>query len=333
MKRSSIIISTLFLLLFVFILVAGCKKPNNPIKYTIGTFPDSVYNLKGLNTQYDDYNSNLHVLGGTVPIIFSSNQGSNGGQFDLVQGNISFNFDQMTGAFSIVSNITSDAFFTSLLFSANTAGNDFGPLTLFSTTDGNEYLMLASQIGTEPLNLYYLKYQPQFNNNMPVVNGPYPVKVFNSSKNDAYITFNANQDSAYFTSDINGNYDIFIHKRPAGIKLDAWFNQDYSVSTLVDSINSNYDDKCPFIYKNLMIFTSNRPGGLGGYDLYYSVFKNGNWNSPVNMGPRFNTASDEYRPVLAYDPEYKNLFIVFSSNKPGGNGGFDLYFTGFTVPQ
>ena len=65
----------------------------------------------------------------------------------------------------------------------------------------------------------------------------------------------------------------------------------------------------------------------------YSVFKNGNWNSPVNMGPRFNTASDEYRPVLAYDPEYKNLFIVFSSNKPGGNGGFDLYFTGFTVPQ
>jgi hypothetical protein len=333
MKRFSGIISILLILLLVFISIGGCKKPVNPIKYALGTFPDSVYNLKGLNTQYDDYNSALLVLGSTLPIIFSSNRGSNGGQFDLVQGSLTYKFDQTTGAFSLASSMTSDLFLTSLISSANTSGNDFGPLSIFSLSDGNNYLMLASQNGVQLLDLYYLKYQPQFNNNMPVVHGPYPVKLLNSSKNDAYITFNANQDSAYFTSDVNGNYDILLHKRPAGTMLDSWFNQDYSASTLADSINSSSDDKCPFILKNVMIFTSNRPGGMGGFDLYYSIFKNGKWNAPVNLGPKINSSSDEYRPVLGYDPEFTNMFLIFSSNKSGGMGGYDLYFTGFNVPN
>jgi len=126
---------------------------------------------------------------------------------------------------------------------------------------------------------------------------------------------------------------FFLHKRPSGTMLDAWFNQDYSASVIVDSINSSSNDKCPFILKNFMVFTSNRPGGMGGYDLYYSIFKNGKWNSPVNLGPKINTSSDEYRPVLGYDPQFKNMFLVFSSNKSGGNGGFDLYFTGFNITQ
>jgi hypothetical protein len=114
--------------------------------------------------------------------------------------------------------------------------------------------------------------------------------------------------------------------------LDAWLNQNYSSSTPADSVNSSYDDKCPFILNNVMVFTSNRPGGMGGFDLYYSIFKNGKWNAPVNMGPKINSSLDEYRPVLGYDPQYKNLFLIFSSNKSGGIGGFDLYFTGFNVP-
>jgi len=333
MKRSSGIISALIFFLAIFLSISSCKKPANPVKYTIGTFPDSVYNLKGLNTQYDDYNSALLVLGNSLPIIFSSNRGSSGGQFDLVQGSITYNFDQKTGAFTLNSGMTSDPFLTSLLSAANTAGDDFGPLSIFSLSDGNDYLMLASQNGGQLLDLYYLKYQPQFNNNMPTVHGPFPVKLLNSSSNEAYISFNANQDSAYFTSDINGNYDIFLHKRPSGTMLDAWFNQDYSTSVIVDSINSSSNDKCPFILKNFMVFTSNRPGGMGGFDLYYSIFKNGKWNSPVNLGPKINTSSDEYRPVLGYDPQFKNMFLVFSSNKSGGNGGFDLYFTGFNITQ
>jgi hypothetical protein len=87
------------------------------------------------------------------------------------------------------------------------------------------------------------------------------------------------------------------------------------------------------VFKKIMIFTSNRPGGLGGYDLYYSIFKNGNWSSPVNLGPEINTSSDEYRPVLGYHPDFTNFFLMFSSNRPGGKGGFDLYFSGVEFPE
>ena len=115
--------------------------------------------------------------------------------------------------------------------------------------------------------------------------------------------------------------------------MDTWFNLAYSASSKVDILNSAGDDKCPFIFRKLIIFASNRPGGLGGYDLYYSKFSNGNWGTPVNFGPEINTASDEYRPVMGGDEEFTNTFMMFSSNRPGGKGGFDLYFTGIDIAQ
>jgi hypothetical protein len=78
-----------------------------------------------------------------------------------------------------------------------------------------------------------------------------------------------------------------------------------------------------------MVFASDRPGGLGGYDLYYSLFRNSKWSSPVNFGPKINTSADEFRPLVGFRPDFVNNFIIFSSNREGGKGGFDLYFTGF----
>ena len=332
MRKTSGIILVLMVLGIIFTYITGCKKTENPIKYPQGTFPDSVYNLTGLNTKYDDYNSTLYQLDGSFPIIFSSNRGSSGGQFDLVQGSFWFQFDQTNGAFNVGSNMTNDAFFSALINKANTSGNDFGPLNLFSSTDGNQYLFLTSQISGVSLDLYYLKYLP-FGNNTLSIEGPETIKLLNSLSDDSYISFDTNADSAYFSSNRNGNYDIFLHKRTAGTILDTWLNQNFAASTLVDSINSGFDDQCPFVYKDVMLFTSNRPGGMGKYDLYYSVFKKGNWSSPVNMGPEINTESDEFRPILGYHPNFKNMFIIFSSDKPGGSGGFDLYFTGSNIPK
>jgi hypothetical protein len=155
----------------------------------------------------------------------------------------------------------------------------------------------------------------------------------NTGADDAYFCFNSNQDSAYFVSNYDGNFDIFLQKKLAEQDLTSWFNSDYSSPSKVDSINSTYEDKCPFIYKKIMVFTSNRPGGLGGYDLYYSIFRNGKWNSPVNFGPRINTTSDEYRPVIGHNPDFTNNYLMFSSNRAGGKGGFDLYFTGIDFPS
>ena len=77
-----------------------------------------------------------------------------------------------------------------------------------------------------------------------------------------------------------------------------------------------------------MVFTSNRAGGYGGYDLYYSKFVSGKWLKPVNFGAKINTSADEYRPIIRREEGFDNDFMIFSSNKAGGLGGFDLYYVG-----
>jgi len=94
-------------------------------------------------------------------------------------------------------------------------------------------------------------------------------------------------------------------------------------------LSGNSDDKCPFIFENTLVFTSNREGGFGGFDLYYSKYREGQWSVPVNFGEEINSEYDEYRPILFDEGVDNNRnMMVFSSNRPGGLGGFDLYFVG-----
>jgi len=326
------VFSIIAVALFMWIIFPGCRKTENPIKYPKGTFPDSVFNISNINSQYDDYNIALYQIAQTVPFIFSSNRKSSGGQFDLEQASISYQFDQKTGVFGFGDMMTSDPFYEKLITKAVTAGNDFGPYRLFSTVDGFEYTILSSANSSGNLDFFYLKNEPQAGSTVPDISGPYPVKLMNTNSDDAYMCFNQAQDTAYFSSNKDGNFDIFYLVRPSETPISTWFNMDYTVPLKTDSINSTGADKCPFILKKVMIFASDRPGGLGGFDLYYSVLRNGKWSSPVNMGPRINSSYDEYRPVLGSNQDFTNKFLMFSSNRPGGKGGFDLYFTGVDLP-
>jgi len=317
-----------FSILLVSLGLVSCKKMENPIKFPQGEFPDSTISISSLNSADDDFNTSLYMLYGNFSIVFSSNRGSTGGQFDLVQGQLSFSWDQTTGVFGLGSEMINDAFLTKLLKAANTTGNDFGPYRLFSNVDGYEYLILSSVNSSGDLDFYYLKNQPAFGTSLPEILGPYPVKLLNTTADDVYIAFDTNQDTAFFSTDTGGDFDIFLAKRAAETDLTTWFNGNYTASTPLDSINSDGDDKCPFYFRKVMVFASNRPGGMGGYDLYYSLYEDGKWRSPRNFGPEINTSSNEYRPVLAPHEDFSNHLMIFSSDKPGGKGGYDLYFRG-----
>ena len=323
------LILTLLSLTFV---LSECKKSENSIKYPLGTFPDTVLNIANINSAYDDYNMALPQLGGYLPLIFSSNRKSSGGQFDLEQASLFFLFNQVDGSFVLSSEMIDDPFLSKLINKAVTPRDDLGPSRIFSSSDGYEYLIVASENTEGNLDLFYLMNQPVYGSNLPDVEGPNPIKLLNTSFDDAYLCFDPNLDSAYFTTNAEGNFDIYLKSRPVNTDPSAWFDLDYAAPARVDSINSPDNDKCPMVYNKLMIFTSDRAGGFGGFDLYYSVFKNGNWSSPVNCGSRINSASDEYRPVIGDYPNFTNPFLIFSSNRPGGKGGFDLYFTGIELP-
>jgi hypothetical protein len=274
----------------------------------------------------------LYQIVDNIPVIFSSNRKSSGGQFDLEQGTISFQFDQTTGVFGFSSQITSDPFHAKLINKAKTAGNDFGPYTFFSPVDGFEYFLLSSVNEAGNLDFYYLKNQPATGSIIPEVTGPLPVKLLNTASDDAYITLDSNQDTVYFSSDKDGDFDIFLLTKPADKDLSSWFNLAYAVPVKAENLNSPGNDKCPYISKTVMVFASDRTGGLGGFDLYYSIYKNGKWNTPVNMGPGINTSSNEYRPVIGFHQDFTNKYIIFSSDRSGGKGGYDLYFTGVDFP-
>ena len=76
-----------------------------------------------------------------------------------------------------------------------------------------------------------------------------------------------------------------------------------------------------------MIFASDRPGGYGGYDLYYTEYGADGWSAPVNLGPDVNSGSDELACFWGPDG-----LIAFASNRPGGLGGLDLYTLDASAP-
>lgn len=73
---------------------------------------------------------------------------------------------------------------------------------------------------------------------------------------------------------------------------------------------------------NVLYFASNRPGGIGGTDLWYSEKQpDGTWGKPHNLGPKINTPADEEAPFITTDG--KTLY--FSSTGHPGMGEQDIF--------
>ena len=329
--------SRLTFLLTVFCIVtalSGCREEPLKINYELGIFPDSVMALEGLNTQWDDYNMDIEAsrINASRQVVFSSNRKSSGGEFDLVSGTVGYTFGQTTGYFSMYSDMTSDSFVEGLLPLFNSGGDEYGPLRFFNGSNGLEYMAAATQTSANGLDIVYTSYIPVYSN-PPAFEAPVPVSLFNSSSDDAYLSLGTTGDTAWFCSDRGGNFDIYTTVRPWQLDMDEWFTSEPVTPAAVDSINTGSDEKCPFVRGRYMLFASDMSGGYGGFDLYCSVFRNGKWSSPVNLGPDINSAANEYRPVLGVDLQFENHFLIFSSDRPGGKGGYDLYLTGITLPQ
>ena len=91
-------------------------------------------------------------------------------------------------------------------------------------------------------------------------------------------------------------------------------------------VNSAYWESQPSISPNgrMLFFVSNRPGGIGGMDIWYSILGNdGKWGKPVNPGKTINTAGDEFSPFIYFN----SRTLYFSSNGRESFGGHDIYIT------
>lgn len=331
------------LLAFISLITFSCDiiNPNPGNKYSIGHFPTSPVNLEEFNTEFDDYNSDIPVFGETFPFCFSSNRNSNGTDFDIVYKQMSVYFSKKTGELNIYENTHTnlDVYIEnqniiSALTKINSSSDEFGPCLIPMGRNNNgtnmnrrfeTYIFLYSNNSKGNQDIFFTQNLENEN-----YENPSSVEWLNSDFDDAYPTFNNDKSEIYFTSNRGGKFDIYKIKTDNSKEILKILSEDNSASVQLSAIlSSEFDDKCPSITNNILVFTSNRKGGFGGYDLYYSFFENGNWSEPINFGSDINTKYDEYRPIVRSKPlDFDNDMMIFSSNRPGGKGGFDLYYVG-----
>jgi Tol biopolymer transport system component len=103
------------------------------------------------------------------------------------------------------------------------------------------------------------------------------------------------------------------------------FNQWMDPARPLDgNINSNDNEGALNISQDgqWLIFTGcNFQNGFGSCDLYISYLTTDGWSAPENLGPNFNSEFWESAPSLS--PDKRDLY--FTSNRPGGFGGNDIY--------
>jgi hypothetical protein len=96
----------------------------------------------------------------------------------------------------------------------------------------------------------------------------------------------------------------------------------------INNINSKFRESSASITEDgtLLIFSSDRPEGFGGTDLYYSRKElDGDWTTPENIGGYINTKFDEDGPFI--HPDGNKLY--FSSKGHNTMGGFDIFYSEF----
>jgi outer membrane protein OmpA-like peptidoglycan-associated protein len=92
----------------------------------------------------------------------------------------------------------------------------------------------------------------------------------------------------YFSSNQgeNDDYDLYLSKMDSLGK--------FSTIQKLPQVNSVANEAFPYVFKNLLFFASNREGGMGNYDVYYSKMEEGQLSTPVLLPSPINSGSDDF---------------------------------------
>lgn len=144
---------------------------------------------------------------------------------------------------------------------------------------------------------------------------------FSGHYSDADIVFAADGRRAYFVSarPVNGkprdDMEIWTIERDASGK---WGEPRH-----VSELSSPTDEWFPNLTADGTIyFGSDRPGGVGGTDIWRARFVNGKFAAPENVGEPVNSKGDEIEPFISADEQ---TLIVAARNRGDAVGAYDLY--------
>ena len=150
---------------------------------------------------------------------------------------------------------------------------------------------------------------------------------FNDAEsNNAHPSLSVEGDKMFFSSNREGGFggmDLYVMQKDE--------NGDWGEPVnLGANINTEKNEVFPFIHADgTLYFSSNGHNGVGNLDIYYSKPNAASWGNVVNLGRPFNSDDDDFGIII--DRDNKNGY--FSSDRPGGLGGDDIYSFHITGDQ
>ena len=145
-------------------------------------------------------------------------------------------------------------------------------------------------------------------------------RILNTNDNEGSITFSPDQKTVYYTRSILGdkrNYQLFRAKDSKG--NGQWLNEER-----IHFNSEDYSVENPYLSEDgkTLYFSSDMPGGFGGYDLYsVNVNKDNTIDNPVNLGDKVNTPNNERTPFI----DEKGKYFYFASDGHNTMGGLDVF--------
>jgi outer membrane protein OmpA-like peptidoglycan-associated protein len=217
--------------------------------------------------------------------------------------------------------------------SVNTPGSDMGPafykdMFVFSSTSIGSKSTPSYKWNELP---FLDMYSAKINETTGDLSSPQPfAPKLKTSYHDGPASFDQGKDIIYFTrnSFVKGktskSREGIVNLKIFQGKLE---NGDWKMTGSFRYNSDEYSVGHPSVTKDgsVLYFASDMPGGYGKSDIYFSVFSNGQWSKPFNVGPKINTEGNEFFPFISGDG-----VLYFSSDGHGGLGALDIYFS---VPE
>ncbi len=147
-------------------------------------------------------------------------------------------------------------------------------------------------------------------------------ETINSPYNEGTCSVTADGKILIYTScdapDSHGSCDLYV-----AYKVNGHWERPTNMGT---KVNSRSWDSQPSLSADgrILFFSSNRRGGFGGNDIWYSVRQNdGSWSDAKNLGAVVNTPKDEISPFMFFN----NEILFFASDGHLGFGGMDIFLS------
>lgn len=306
--------------------IDGCNKAKtwmeNPTRY-------EVENFKKLNSKQDDWAARWGNTDKCNQIIFTSNrEGSNSKGVDQWTGYAFSDIyktdkpkskkTEWPGEWSPVMPLDEGETLNSAVNEGEACGNKKGSVIYFTKCPQDKKQVMGCYIYSSAKKGKTFGDAEKIELGLDSFNYVYP-----------YIT--PDELTLYFSSNMPGGYGGYDLYKATRAKKSAKFKDIKNLGSLV---NTAGQEVYPAMRgDSLLYFSSDGHPGMGGLDLFVSELKNGVFQAPENLMVPINSCWDEIGIIFdesqVIDPKSKVNFLekgYFSSNRPGGRGGDDIYY-------